>query len=169
MTPKVPTSDTGTATPGMAVAQRLWRKAKITRTTRTMEITRVISTSRTEARMVMVRSCALREFDRRRNRGAQQRQHGFHAIHRVNDVGRRLAEKVQLDHRLSIDQSRVEDIHLAIHHGGHIGQTNRRAFVVGNDQRPIFLGAKKLVIGIQENRVSCDPTQHPWANGHWSR
>ena len=58
MTPKVPTSDTGTATPGMAVAQRLWRKTKITRTTRTMEMTRVISTSRTEARMVMVRSCA---------------------------------------------------------------------------------------------------------------
>src|ERR1700688_3628273 len=58
MTPKVPTSDRGTATLGMAVAQMLWRKAKITSTTRTMEITRLTSTSWTEARMVVVRSCA---------------------------------------------------------------------------------------------------------------
>src|ERR1700685_4233635 len=59
ITPKVPISDTGTATAGMAVAQKLCRKAKITTITRTMEISRLISTSRTELRIVIVRSDAV--------------------------------------------------------------------------------------------------------------
>ncbi len=55
MTPKVPISDTGTATLGMRVERTLRRKTKTTRMTSTIEITSVISTSCTEARMVRVR------------------------------------------------------------------------------------------------------------------
>src|SRR6202035_3952415 len=57
ITPNVPTSDSGTATLGMTVAQILRRKTKTTRITRTTEITSVSSTSATDARIVVVRSC----------------------------------------------------------------------------------------------------------------
>ena len=56
MTPKVATSDTGTATLGIKVARPLRRNKKTTRTTRQTATTSVRSTSRNDARMVVVRS-----------------------------------------------------------------------------------------------------------------
>ncbi len=56
MTPKVPISDTGTATLGIRVARRLRRNRKTTPITSRIEMQRVISTSRTEERMVRVES-----------------------------------------------------------------------------------------------------------------
>ena len=54
ITPKVPTSETGTTTPGISVARQSRRKRKTTSTTRPIEIISAISTSCTDARMVMV-------------------------------------------------------------------------------------------------------------------
>src|SRR5665213_448083 len=51
----VPNKASGTVTPGMMVAQALRRKTKITMTTSTMVMQSVISTSSTDARMVVVR------------------------------------------------------------------------------------------------------------------
>src|ERR1700760_591160 len=56
ITTKVPINDSGTATLGMMVAERLRRKRKITVTTSAMVSINSNSTSRTEARMVFVRS-----------------------------------------------------------------------------------------------------------------
>ena len=56
MTPKVPISESGTATPGMAVAAALRRKRKMTSTTSATASISSNCTSRTEARMVVVRS-----------------------------------------------------------------------------------------------------------------
>ena len=56
MTPKVPTSDTGTATLGISVARQLRRNTNTTMITSAIEIISVRSTSRSEARMVGVRS-----------------------------------------------------------------------------------------------------------------
>ena len=56
MAPKVPMSDTGAATAGMAVARPLRRKRKTTSTTSATERSRLFSTSASEARMVMERS-----------------------------------------------------------------------------------------------------------------
>ena len=56
MTPNVPTSDSGTATLGMTVAEKLRRNTKITNTTSPMVIINSIWTSSTEARIVTVRS-----------------------------------------------------------------------------------------------------------------
>jgi hypothetical protein len=56
MTPKVPISESGTATLGMSVAEIFLRKTKMTATTSTTAIARSICTSCTEARMVTVRS-----------------------------------------------------------------------------------------------------------------
>src|SRR2546425_8234606 len=56
ITPKVPTSDNGTAILGMAVADRVRRKRKITMTTSATVSISSNCTSLTEARMVVVRS-----------------------------------------------------------------------------------------------------------------
>ena len=56
MTAKVPTSESGTAMPGIMVAERLRRNRKITITTSPMVSISSNSTSATEARMVVVRS-----------------------------------------------------------------------------------------------------------------
>src|SRR5262252_1950282 len=58
MTPNVPISETGTATLGMTVDRTFLRNRNTTRMTRAMEIMSVISTSRTDARMVRVASIA---------------------------------------------------------------------------------------------------------------
>jgi hypothetical protein len=52
----VPTSDSGTVTAGMIVAQKLRRNRKITMTTSATVSSNVNCTSSTEARMVSVRS-----------------------------------------------------------------------------------------------------------------
>ena len=56
ITPKVPTRESGTARLGITVARRLPRKRKITSTTSTTASTSSKFTSRTDARMVLVRS-----------------------------------------------------------------------------------------------------------------
>src|SRR5207245_793918 len=56
ITPKVPTSDRGPAMLGIRVADRLRRKRKITITTSPTVSISVNCTSRTEARIVVVRS-----------------------------------------------------------------------------------------------------------------
>ncbi len=56
ITAAVASSDTGITADGMAVAITLRRNRKITQTTSTMVIIRVSFTSRTDARMVSVRS-----------------------------------------------------------------------------------------------------------------
>ena len=58
MTPKVPISDTGTATEGTRPARIERRKAKVTSTTRITLMVSDRSTSLSEARMVVVRSVA---------------------------------------------------------------------------------------------------------------
>src|ERR1700747_3466697 len=56
ITPKVPTRESGTATLGMIVADKVRRNKKITMTTSATVSTKVNCTSLTEARMVAVRS-----------------------------------------------------------------------------------------------------------------
>ncbi len=62
MTPSVPMRDKGTATLGMTVDRTVRRNRNTTRITSEMEIASVISTSRTDSRMVVVRSCSTASF-----------------------------------------------------------------------------------------------------------
>ena len=59
MTPNVPSSESGTATPGIRVAHPFRRNRNTTMTTRAMESIRVNCTSSTEERMVVVRSTTM--------------------------------------------------------------------------------------------------------------
>ena len=56
ITPNVPINETGTATLGINVARRFRKKRNTTSMTRLIEMIRVRSTSRTDARIVVVRS-----------------------------------------------------------------------------------------------------------------
>ena len=56
MTPKVPASETGIATAGIRVARQLRRNSSTTRMTSPMAMARARCTSRSDARMVGVRS-----------------------------------------------------------------------------------------------------------------
>ncbi len=60
--PKVPTSESGTATLGMTVPTAVRRKRKMTMTTRPIVSISSNSTSRTEARIVVVRSVRIETF-----------------------------------------------------------------------------------------------------------
>ena len=62
ITPKVPTSESGTATLGMIVADRLRRNRKMTITTSAIVSSNSNSTSCTEARIVVVRSVSTATF-----------------------------------------------------------------------------------------------------------
>ena len=59
MTPNVPRSETGTATPGIKVARTRRKKANTTRTTSRMATISENCTSSIEARMVTVRSMVM--------------------------------------------------------------------------------------------------------------
>ena len=93
MTPNVPTSDRGTATLGMMVAQTLRRKTKTTRITSTTEMSSVISTSWMEARMVMVRSRATASLMEGGMEARSVGQESVDAVDGVDDVGAGLAEE----------------------------------------------------------------------------
>ena len=56
MTPKVPSSDSGTTMAGTRVLRQSRKNANVTSVTSKIEAIRLISTSRNEARMVVVRS-----------------------------------------------------------------------------------------------------------------
>jgi hypothetical protein len=60
--PKVPRSDSGTATLGMRVARALRRKTNTTSTTRMIEMRSEICTSKNDARIVVVRSSTTDSF-----------------------------------------------------------------------------------------------------------
>ncbi len=105
MTPNVPISETGTATPGISVARTLRRKRKTTRITSETEMASVISTSRTDARIVVVRSimtdrsiaCGMDAF----SAGSAS----LDAVHRVNHVRLRLLEDHQEHAGLAVGEA----------------------------------------------------------------
>ena len=73
ITPNVPISDTGTATLGISVARALRRNRNTTRTTSTTAMASERSVSRSDARIVVVRSIASVSVDGARDRRAQRR------------------------------------------------------------------------------------------------
>ena len=79
MPPKVPSSESGTATLGITVAHGLRRNTKTTSTTRPIDSSRVACTWRKEARMVVVRS---RTTSRLMVGGMEARSEGSSAITR---------------------------------------------------------------------------------------
>ena len=95
-----PSSDSGTAAPGISVAWMLRRNSRITSTTSTHDSTSVNSTSLTEARMVWVRSTIVSRWMPGRDERAEVHQRSLDVIDRLDHVGAGLLENQQHDRRL---------------------------------------------------------------------
>src|SRR5271157_5680750 len=130
MTPKVPSSETGTATLGMKVARPLRRKTKTTRITRPMEMSRVRSTSWTEARMVTVWSMAIWTW--------------MEAGIAASSCGRaaRRRSTVSMIFALGWRETMMRIDGLA-----DIGDANGVAVLVADDERGILDGPEHLIVG----------------------
>ncbi len=88
---KVPTIESGTATPGIKVAEMFRRKMKITITTRQMvsnESELHVLDGIANGSGIVVNHF---QIHRRRNFGAEDRQQAPDAVHHLNRVGSRLA------------------------------------------------------------------------------
>src|ERR1700685_1434023 len=128
MMPKVPTSDSGTATLGMIVAERLRRNKKMTITTSAMVSINSNSTSSTDARMGVGRS-----------------------VRTCTWTGDGRARHVENYRRCGIHPGRLLDVFRRVQNRGHLRQSHRRSVVVGDYQRPVILGREQLIVVL--NRV----------------
>ena len=126
MMPKVPISVSGNATLGMTVAQNLRRKTKITITTSTTASTSVNCTSRTEARMVSVRSVRMAILTEGGSDRAQPGQQRFDAVGGLDDVGAGLALDVHDDRGPAVHPAGQADILDVVDHVPHVAQADRR-------------------------------------------
>ncbi len=102
MSAAVPSSASGTVTPGMAVAQKLRRNRKMTITTSTMAISSEYSTSCTEAWMVVVRSITWSTLSDGGTEVMHVRQGSLDALHRIDHVGAGLLVDEQQDAELAV-------------------------------------------------------------------
>ena len=147
MTPKVPTSETGTATIGISVARPLRRKTNTTRITSTTAITSARPVSRSEARIVTVRSIATFTSIALGNRRAQQRQQILHAVDRVDDVRVGLAVDDHRNRGPAVRHPGVAQVLHRVDDLGDRGQRDRRAAAPRDDQRQVLGSGLRLVVG----------------------
>src|SRR3954454_9953321 len=158
MAASVPTSESGTDRLGITVAGRLRRKTKITATTSPTASASSICTSRTEARIVTVRSVSgstsaaggrgRLDVDGGRQRRLQLGQDRLDPVHDVDDVGPGLALDVQDDRRRAV-LPRPDPLVLGtLDHLRHVAQQHRRPVAVGDDRVGVGLRTLDLVVGV---------------------
>ena len=145
----------GTATLGMIVARTVRRNRNTTMMTRKMEINRVVSMSFTDARTTTVRSIATVRVMAGEMEDCRIWQDRANAIHGVNNVGARLAENRDQDAGLAIGQADVANIGNRIEDVAYIADADRPTVVIGDDQRPVFVGFEKLVVIVEY--MGCPP------------
>ena len=133
MRPQAPSSESGTVTLGMTVAQNVRRNTKITATTRPMVSSSVNCTSSTEARMVCVRSLRISTCIDGGMVAAQTRQLGLDAIDRLDDVGARLLEDDEEHAALALRPGRFLGVLGSGHGPADVAHAQRRAVAVGDD------------------------------------
>ncbi|GAO21929.1 hypothetical protein ALISP_1749 [Alicycliphilus sp. B1] len=126
ITPKVPMSDNGTAKLGISVAVPLLRNTKITATTSATASSSSCCMSRTDARMVTVRSVSTWTCSDAGSVSSSCGSSAFTAVHRLDHVGAGLALDVEDHGRLGAivrrarpgRQARVLGVVHGIRHGG---------------------------------------------------
>ena len=128
MTPNVPTSETGTATLGISVARPSRRNAKTTSITSTTEITSARSTSRSDARMVAVRSIAGMSVIALGIAARSEGRSARHAVDRLDDVRVRLAVDDDEDRRLAVGHAGVAQVLHGVDHVADVGKLHGAPF-----------------------------------------
>ena len=138
-------SETGTEMLGINVAHPLRRKMKTTTITRPMEITMLRWASRTESRMVMVRSFSTVKSTVGGSEALNCGSICLDAFDGVDDVGVRLAADLDQNGRLAVREPHVPHVLDGIDHASQIRQAHRRAVAVDDDEIPVILRLEKLV------------------------
>src|SRR5712672_964713 len=146
MTPKVPTIERGTAKLGMMVARTLRKNTKMTNTTSTMVSINSNWTSETEARIVVVRSVSISTFTAV---GSAACSCGSNFLTR-STTAMMLAPggSRQDDGGILVCPGGLLHVLYTFEHGGHVGESNRRAVAIGNDQRPVAVTRNELNVGV---------------------
>ena len=146
--PSVPTSDSGTDRLGIRVARALRRNTKITSTTR---MTASVSSNSTSSHRGADGHGAVGqdvEVDRGRQRGLQLRQQRLDALDHRDDVGAGLALDVEDDGRRLVHPGAELVVLGAVDDVADIAEPDRRAVLVGDDQRFVVAGVADLVVGV---------------------
>ncbi len=148
ITPNEPMIEVGTATLGIAAARTLRKKANTTRITRTTAMTSVFSVSASDWRIVFDRSTTTCQIDVAGQRSFEARELRPHVVDGFDDVGARLARQHDGDPGLAVDQSRVPQVLDRVGDFGDIGEFDRRAVAIGDDQVAVLRRLRRLVIGV---------------------
>ena len=93
----------------------------------------------------------------------------LHRIHRLDDVGARLADRMTSTERLAVGMAGVAQILDRIDHVADIRQPHRRAVAVGDHQRLVILGVRGLVVGVDLEMRGRLPRSRPSGGWRWPR
>ena len=153
ITPNVPISDSGTTTLGMIVAGMLRRNTKVTSTTSATANISSCCTSLTEARIVSVRSLRTATDSVDGRLAVSCRQQRVDAIDDVDDVGAGLPLDVHQHGGLIVGPRAEARVLGAVDDLGDVGEPQRRAAAVGDDQVAIRLDRSQLIVGVEHERA----------------
>ena len=145
MTPKVPMSETGTATLGMKVERTIAEEDEDNEDDEQDRDTEGNLDVPDRGADRAGRVDRDRQRDRRRNGRLELRQQGPDAVHGLDDVGPRLAEHDDQDRRLPVGEASRADILDRVGHGRDVGETHPGPVAVMDDQRPILRGREELI------------------------
>ncbi len=117
----------------------------------------VLSTSLTEARMVVVRSRTMVVSMPSGMDAWIDGSCAVYAVDRVNDVGAGLAEDDNRNRALAVQISGSADVLHRVCHLSDVGQADRRAVLVTDDERLVVVGVRDLVVGKDVCGHACRP------------
>ena len=131
-----------------AVARISRRNRNTTIVTRMTAISSVVSVSCSEERIVVLRSMAMVTLMSAGNAACRCGSSRLHAVDRVDDVGARLAEQDDQHRRLAVGQTEIAHVLDGIVHVGDVGELDRGAVAIGDDQRLVVRRLGRLVVGV---------------------
>src|SRR6266567_568512 len=89
------------------------------------------------------------ELDGGGDRSLEERHDPAHAVHGLDDVGGRLAEKNDEDGKLAVREARVAAVLDRVRHLRHVPEPHRGSVDVADDERPVGGGSQQLVGGME--------------------
>ncbi len=152
ITPKVPTSDSGTTMLGMIVAGTLRRNRNVTSTTSADGEDQLVLHVLDRGADGLGAVAQHGHFEGRRQAGGELRQQLLDAVDDLDDVGAGLALDVDQHRRQLVGPGQQAAVLGAVDDVGDVLQADRRAVAVGDDQFLVGLGRAQLIVGVEGER-----------------
>ena len=130
-----------------------------------IEISSVICTSWTEARIVRVASIATERWIAGGIAAWKLRQQRRDAVDRLDDVGARLPEDDEQDRGLAVGEAARADVLDRVGDGRDVGEAHGRAVLVVDDEGPVLGGLQELVGRARATRPG--RRRRPRPSGGW--